>query len=144
MHYETDYPDEVAVTSYEEYPFDVCQPDVIVIQCPYDEYNYGLTIHPFFYAKNLRKYTDRLVCVPPFWMDEIAPGDEKAKENLRSLCCMPGVVLSDTVVVQSEQMRSVYVDILTEFAGADTRPVWERVVVGGGKEKKRNIITDWH
>lgn len=143
MHYETEYPDDVAVTSYEEYPFDMCQPDVIVIQCPYDEYNYGLTIHPFFYAKNLGKYTDRLVCVPPFWMDEIAPGDEKAKENLRSLCCMPGVVLSDTVVVQSEQMRLVYVDILTEFAGADTRPVWERAVIGGGKEKDRNIITDW-
>lgn len=144
MHYETDYPDDVTVTSYEEYPFDVSQPDVIVIQCPYDEYNYGLTIHPFFYAKNLRKYTDRLICVPPFWMDEIVPGDEKAKENLRSLCCMPGVVLSDTVVVQSEQMKSVYVDILTEFAGVGTRAVWERIVVGGGKEKGGHIITDWY
>ncbi len=144
MHYETDYPDDVTVTSYEEYPFDLSQPDVIVIQCPYDEYNYGLTIHPFFYAKNLRKYTDRLVCVPPFWMDEIAPGDVRARENLRSLCCMPGVVLSDMVVVQSEQMKSVYVDILTEFAGADTRSVWERTVVGVGKEKGGHIITDWY
>ena len=58
--YEVDgYPAEVTITSYEKYNFEIHHPDVIVIQCPYDEFNYAMTLHPFFYASNLRKYTEQ-------------------------------------------------------------------------------------
>lgn len=131
-HYETDYPDYVTVTSYEEYNFESHHPDMIVIQCPYDEYNYGFTIHPFFYAKNLKQYTEQLVYIPPFVMDEIGPDDDRAKKMLKSFCNMPGVVHADTVIVQSEQMKDVYVELLSEFAGEDMRPVWEEKIQGLG------------
>ena len=131
-HYETGYPENVAITSYEEYNFENHHPDKIVIQCPYDEYNYGMTIHPFFYARNLKKYTEKLVYIPPFVMDEIGPEDDRAKEMLKSFCNMPGVVHADTVVVQSEQMKEVYVELLTEFAGEDTRAIWEKKILGLG------------
>lgn len=132
-HYEcAGYPEEVAVTSYEEYNFQVHHPDVIVTQCPYDEYNYAMTLHPFFYAVNLKKYTDKLVYIPPFVMDEIAQEDERAKKMLKYFCNMPGVVHADCVIVQSEQMKERYVELLTQFAGEDTRTVWENKIWGTG------------
>lgn len=131
-HYETAYPDDVPVVSYEDYNFEVHHPDIIVIQCPYDEYNYGLSVHPFFYAKNLKKYTDKLAYIPPLVMDEIGPGAERARKTLKSFCNMPGVVHADMVIVQSEQMKEVYVELLTEFAGEDTRGIWEEKILGLG------------
>ncbi len=131
-HYETGYPDDVTLTSYEEYNFETHHPDTIVIQCPYDEYNYGFTIHPFFYARNLKQYTEQLVYIPPFVMDEIGPDDDRAKKMLKSFCNMPGVVHADMVIVQSEQMKKVYVELLSEFAGEDTRSLWEDKIQGLG------------
>lgn len=131
-HYETEgYPEQVAITSYEDYNFQEHHPDCIVIQCPYDEYNYGMTLHPFFYAKNLVKYTDKLVYIPALAMDEIGPDDERARENLKSYCNMPGVVYADMVLVPSEQMKGVYVELLTEFAGEETKALWEEKIVKG-------------
>ncbi len=132
LHYETEYPAGVTVTSYEEYNFESRHPDIIVIQCPYDEYNYGFTIHPFFYARNLKQYTEKLVYIPPFIMDEIGPEDDRAKKMLKSFCNMPGVVHADRVILQSEQMKEVYVELLTEFAGEETREIWEEKILGLG------------
>lgn len=137
-HYETAYPDYVTITPYEEYNFEVHHPDQIVIQCPYDEYNYGFTIHPFFYAKNLKKYTDKLVYIPALVMDEIGAEDDRARETLKSYCNMPGVVCADAVFVQSEQMKKVYVDLLSEFAGEETRQIWENKIFGKGSP-----VYDW-
>lgn len=132
-HYEIEgYPEQVAITSYENYNFEVHHPDTIVIQCPYDEYNYALTVHPFFYAKNLRQYTEQLVYIPALTMDEIAPGDGRAREMLKAYCNMPGVVNADKVIVQSEQMKDVYVELLTEFAGEDTKELWGKKILGIG------------
>ena len=129
-HYETTgYPENVTITHYEDYNFQVHHPDTIVIQCPYDEYNYGMTIHPFFYAKNLVEYTDNLIYIPALRMDEIMPGDDRARHNLKSYCNMPGVVYADQVIVQSEHMQRVYVELLTEFAGEDTKDIWERKII---------------
>lgn len=129
-HYETDYPENVALTNYEEYPFDVRRPDVIIIQCPYDEYHYGMTIHPFFYAQNLAQYTEHLVYVPPLIMDEISPEDERGRITLRTFCNTPGVTYADHVIVQSEQMKDIYVELLTEFAGEGTKAVWKEKIMG--------------
>ncbi len=122
------YPEQVAITSYEEYNFQVHHPDTIVIQCPYDEYHYGITVHPFFYASNLVQYTDKLVYVPALKMDEIGPEAERARYNLKSYCNMPGVIYADEVMVQSENMKQVYVELLTEFAGDDTKDIWENKI----------------
>lgn len=133
VHYETEgYPEDVVLTSYENYNFEVHHPDTIVIQCPYDEYNYGMTIHSFFYASNLEQYTDQLVYIPALVMDEIGSGDDRAKEMLKSYCNMPGIVHADKVFVQSERMKEVYVELLTQFAGEDTKEIWEEKIYGLG------------
>ncbi len=132
LHYDTGYSQDVTVTSYTEYNFESRHPDSIVIQYPYDEYHYGLTIHPFFYAKNLKKYTEQLVYIPPFVMDEVGPEDDRAREMLKAFCNTPGLVYADKVFVQSDEMRTTYIELLAEFAGEDTRPIWERKILGLG------------
>lgn len=146
MHYETDgYPKEVTITSYEEYHFETHHPDVIVIQCPYDEFDYTLTLHPFFYSSNLRKYTNQLIYIPALVMDEVAPEDKRTREALKYYCNMPGVVNADKVIVQSEQMKNVYVELLTAFAGEDTKEIWREKITGIGSpvyDHKTNTLME--
>ena len=129
MRYETEnYPENVALTNYLEYDFKKHQPDVIVIQCPYDEYNYGMTMHPFFYARNLRQYTGKLVYVPALIVDDTQGIDGHMKEMMRPYCNTPGVILANKVLVSSETMKQAYADILTEFAGEEASPIWQEKI----------------
>lgn len=130
LHYEGDlFPSEIPVIHYENYDFASRQPDVIYIQNPYDECNYTTSIHPFFYAKNLKSFTERLIYLPWFRTAEISQGDERAKKSMEHYAAVPGVVYADRVIVQSEQMKQTYVDFLTEWAGENTRSKWEDRIV---------------
>lgn len=135
----TGYPEEVILTSYEDYNFETHSPDEIVIQCPYDEYNYAMTIHPLFYAKNLKKYTKQLVYIPALLMKDIEPGDERARKMLKAYCNTPGVIHADKVIVQSENMKQVYVELLTAFAGKDTKTIWENKITNGNLSKQAKM-----
>lgn len=67
MYYEGDqYPDYIPVTKYDEFDFEVHRPDVIYIHNPYDDFNLVTSVPPFFFSKNLKKYTDELVYIPYF------------------------------------------------------------------------------
>ena len=124
LHCDTEgYPENVQTVSFEEYDFLNNHPDIIYIQNPYDEYNRVVTVAPFFYAKNLRKYTEKLVYIPFFTMDEIET--DKARQTMDYFCRVPGVVCSDLVLVQSENMRQAYISYLTELSGEEYRPIWE-------------------
>ena len=61
-HYEGKlFPDEVPITRYDEYDFGIRMPDVIFIHNPYDKGNYVTSVHPYFYSKNLKNFTEKLV-----------------------------------------------------------------------------------
>lgn len=78
--------------------------------------------------KNLVKYTEDLVYIPGLLMDEAGDEGDRQRYNLKSYCNMPGVVYADHVIVQSGQMQKAYVELLTEFAGEDTRSIWEKKI----------------
>ena len=72
MHYEADqYPDYVPVTRYDAFDFEVHRPDAIYIHNAYDNCNLVTSVHPFFYSCNLKKFTDMLVYIPYFVLNEI-------------------------------------------------------------------------
>lgn len=143
IHYEGgEFPDNVPITSYETFNFVLQHPDAIFFINPYDQYNLASTVPSAFYAKELRKYTDNLVYIPWFVLDEIEEDDMRGNISMDYFCTMPGVVCADKVIVQSEKMRQAYIRKLTKFAGEDTRPVWEEKILGLGspiydKEKER-------
>lgn len=136
MHYEGSlFPPNVPVTDYNSYDFELRRPTAVFIQSPYDEDNYVTSVHPFFYAKNLKQYTDELIYIPPFVTDEIEVTDERSVFNMSYYVTVPGVVHADKVIVQSEKMRERYIEVLTEFAGEETRKIWEGKVLGHGSPK---------
>lgn len=139
-HYEGNlYPEYVPITRYDEYDFENRKPDVIFIHNPYDNSNYVTSVHPFFYSGNLKKFTNRLVYVPYFVLEEIDPENEEAVERIKHFCITQGVINADQVIVQSENMKKVYVNVLTEFMkkqiGLDTKNHWEKKILGLGSPK---------
>ena len=110
-HYEGDlYPKDVPITRYDEYDLETRHPDVIYIHNPYDECNHVTSVHPYFYSKNLRNYTDKLVYVPYFILGEIEPDNQAAINSMKHFCFTPGTIYADQVIVQSENMRQIYIN----------------------------------
>ena len=138
------------IKKWDEYSIDKRLPDEIVITNPYDGYCLSSTVHPFFYAKNLRQYTKKLTYIPYFEVDEIDGSDEKAMYSMGCFAHLPGLIFADEVVAFSENMRKNHIESMTEFAGEQTRPVWEekiKVICPQKKDKTKNqskaVPKDW-
>ena len=141
MHYEGDqYPEYVPVTDYEDYDFESRKPDMIFIHNPYDEFNFVTSVHPFFYAKNLKQFTQMLIYIPYFVMVEVSPNDKYAVHGIEHHCTVPGVFYADYVVVQSENIRRIFIDVLTETFGKESKPVWEKKMLGLGSPKMEKVL----
>ncbi len=139
--YEADmYPEDVPVTGYREYDFEKRHPDRIYIHNPYDDANFVTSVHPFFYSKNLKKFTDELIYIPYFVLDEPDPDDKEILKKLEHLVAMPAVINADKVIVQSEAMKKAYVNIMTGFAGKESRPYWEKKISGEGSPKFDRVL----
>lgn len=141
MHYEgKHYPEYVHVIDYKQYDFEGRRPDVVFIHNPYDDRNYVTSVDPFFYSRNLKKFTDNLVYVPYFIMAEISPNDQEAVERVEHYCTVPGVYNADKVIVQSENIRKIYVDVLTKVTSKDMKKHWESKVLGLGSPKVDKVL----
>ena len=138
MHYEGDlYPDYVPVIHYDDYNFEEHHPDIIFIHNPYDEFNHVTSVHPFFYSKNLKRFTERLTYIPYFVLAEISPDNEETVERIQHFCLLPGVFNADKVIVQSEDMRQIYINVLTKATNGllGGRTYWEEKILGLGSPK---------
>lgn len=141
MHYEGRlYPPDIPVVDYEAYDFAGRHPDIIFIHNPYDNRNFVTSVHPFFYSTNLKQYTDKLVYIPYFVLAEIKPEDQQAVKGMSHFCTCPGVLNADRVIVQSENMRRVYIQVLTEAIGENTRKIWEEKILGLGSPKFDKLL----
>lgn len=108
--YEGDqYPDYVPVTDYKAYDLELHHPDIIFIHNPYDDCNTVTSIAPEFYSKTIKDYTEKLVYIPYFVLDEIDPCDQATVEGMKHFCFLPGTLYADQVIVQSEDMREIYI-----------------------------------
>lgn len=101
-HYEgRSFPDDVPVTRYDEYDLGVRMPDIIFIHNPYDGGNYVTSVHPYFYSKNLKNFTDKLVYVPYFVLNG---------EGIEEAMATPSAVLhADYIIAQTERERQDYI-----------------------------------
>ena len=142
LHYEGEqFPSYVPITHYNSYEFEERHPDIIFIHNPYDEYNFVTSVHPFFFSRNLKRYTDQLIYIPYFVLEEIDPNDVEKVKSMKHFCTVPGVLNSDKTVVQSEDMRQIYINVLTEYTGENTSKVWEEKIVGLGSPKIDKVLS---
>lgn len=105
-----EYPENIPVVNWQEYDFELRKPDVVIIHNPYDNWGKETSVEPRFYASNLRQYTEKLVYYPYFVLDDIKPDDEVSIDNMKHYCFLPGVIHADKVIVQSENMRRIYIN----------------------------------
>ena len=104
------YPDYVPVTDYREYDLKLHHPDVIYVHNPYDEFNTVTSVSPEFYLKTIKDYTEKLVYIPYFVLQEIDPSNQGAVDAMKHFCFLPGTMYADQVILQSENMRQIYIN----------------------------------
>ncbi len=108
IHCEADkFPPDVPVISWQEYDIAARHPDIIYIHNPYDNVNNVTSVHPSFYAKELKKHTDMLVYIPYF----VCMNDQIEDH----FCVLPGTIFADRVIVQSETVRQAYIEAYHKF-----------------------------
>ena len=139
-HYEGDlYPDYVPITNYEDYDLEERHPDMIFIHNPYDEGNRVTSIAPEFYSSRIKNYTEKLVYIPYFVLAEINPKNQAAIEGMKRFCTLPGVLYADQVIVQSEDMRQIYINeymkAIKAVGGEISRKELEKKILGLGSPK---------
>ena len=139
-HYEGDlFPEYVPITHYTEYDLSLRCPDMIYIHNPYDNFNYVTSVDPEYYASNIKKYTDKLVYIPYFILDEIEPEEEEKIEEIKHFCFLPGTIYADKVIVQSENIRQIYINEYLKEAAKQgmtvTRKELEEKFLGLGSPK---------
>lgn len=134
------YPDYVPITKYDDYDFAERRPDMIFIHNPYDHCNHATSVSPIFYSKNLKQFTDKLIYVPYFILDEISPNNQQAVDGIEHMCILPGVIHANKVVVQSENIRQIYINVLTKITGKAMRDYWENKIAGFGSPKVDRVL----
>ena len=79
-------------------------------------------------------HTDKLIYIPYFTTDEIDAQDMRADVSMNSYVTMPGVVYADEVILQSENIRKLYIRKLTGFFGEESRHLWENQLNSNGAQ----------
>ncbi len=145
MHYEgNEYPENIEVIDWRSYKLEERRPNVIYIHNPYDACNRVTCVHPIFFSSNLKKYTEKLVYIPYFVLQEVEPDDQNTIDKMKLFCFLPGVINADKVIVQSEKMRQIYINEYEKAAranGIDTdRKQLEEKFLGTGSPKFDKVL----
>lgn len=113
--------------------------DIIVTANPYDNMCLSSSINPFFYAKNLQKYTKKIVHIPSFEIMDFDANCTQMVSMMRYYVKTPGVVNADYVFVKSEKMKERYIEALREFTGRNN---WNERVINykDDEEIVRNLL----
>lgn len=135
-HYEgDDFPKEYEITDYRSYDFEKEIPDAIVINSPYDELNQVFTVDPFFYSKEMKKFTKRLIYIPWFVTDEIKLNKEGKDIEFFSMdyyVMVPGIFHADLTIVQSKEMKKAYLTKICKTSGKELKKKMIKKISGAG------------
>lgn len=140
-HYEIDqYPDDVPTINYEEYNVEERCPDIVFIHNPYDDYNRVTTIHPNYYVKELKQYVGKVVYIPYYVSNEFNPSDLIVQRTKEPFIMTPGVIFSDYTIVQSENMKRLYINVLEKKCPDSVATNWEKRILGLGSPKVDRVL----
>ena len=148
MHYEgNEFPKNIEITDYRTYLLEERHPDVIYIHNPYDEWNHVTCVPERYFSRNLCHHTAQLIYIPYFVLNEIDPKDQAAIDGMKHFCFLPGIIYSHKVIVQSENMRQVYINEYIKAAkesglsGEHTdRKCLEKKILGLGSPKFEKVL----
>lgn len=128
-HYDgNEMPSHVDITHYENYDLQKRWPDTVFIQNPYDQTDPNISIDPRFYSQEIKKVADTLIYVSSVFSDEELSDMPNAGYETAKHCTSPGALNADMIIVNSENIKQLYIDILTKNFGEMTRKDWEKKV----------------
>lgn len=135
------YPDDLTLIPYNNFSLEFHHPDIIFIQNPFDEFNASTSVHPEFYSKKIRNYTEKLVYVPWFETYEFDESeDPRSFKNMESYVLTPGVVYSDAVYLFSESAQRNYVEKLNSWSGNSHHEYWTKKITVMDSCQNDNIL----
>ena len=135
-HYEgNQFPEDVPVVNYQDYDLMERKPDVVFIHNPYDQYNYVTSIHPSYYIPELKKCGCKVVYIPYYISAEVNPDSIEVQKGREGYIVTPGVLYSDMVFVQSENVKRLFVNVLEKQVSDVGRRYWEERIFGLGSPK---------
>lgn len=136
------FPKDVPTVNWEDFDLQEIHPDVIFIHNPYDEYNRVTSVESRYYSSILKQCANKLVYIPYFVSsDKVELGNDSAVEHITSFVLSPAVLNADLVIVQSEKVRQVYIEILIKNTNKKNRSYWEEHILGLGSPKIDKAIT---
>ena len=135
-HYEgNQFPKDVPIVNYLDYNLMEHKPDVVFIHNPYDQHNYVTSIHPSYYIPELKKCGCKIVYIPYYISSEANPDALEVQNGREGYVITPGVLYSDMVFVQSENIKRLFVNILEKKVSDVGRRYWEDRIFGLGSPK---------
>ncbi len=140
------FPRDVPVLDWQTINLEAMHPDVIFIHNPYDQNNLVTSVESRYYSSKLREQTDKLIYIPYFVLAEPefeGKSDEeieKMEEGIEGFITTPAVLNAHQVIVQSEAMRRVYIDVLTRRTNVKDRAFWEKRILGLGSPKFDKVL----
>ena len=117
----------VELIDYRSFDFNKHEAEICVFD-PLDEYSEGVSIHPFFYSSNLRKYTGKLTYFHIIPCSTPKSDDEKGMSNAKRYIISPGVVMADRVYVPDEDMRKLYLKQLSAVDESTDIDYWDKKI----------------
>ncbi|MCM3135730.1 hypothetical protein M3629_23415 [Paenibacillus polysaccharolyticus] len=106
-HYEGhQFPEYVPIVHWKDYNMEQQRPDISFIHNAFDSGNVITTVHPDYYSNQLKKYTE-LLCYSPYFVT--------SNETEQQLALSAGLVYSDKIFVQSDQVREAYVNAIQAY-----------------------------
>ncbi|MCR5602653.1 MAG: LicD family protein [Lachnospiraceae bacterium] len=134
------FPEDIRMTDVNEYDFTNGYEDEIVVQIPYDEHNTAFRVPDFFFSKNLVRYTDKITYIPYLDADTPKEGDARAIKSLESFIEQPVMIYADSIILDSDGLKTIYVDKLTELSGEEERSFWEKKITVDEQPADRNRL----
>lgn len=129
------FPKYVPLLDWQQVDLKSWHPDVIFIHNPYDGCNYVTSVDSQYYSENLKKCTDKLVYIPYFILEGVNPENKINEERVLHFVMTPGVMNADQIVVQSEYMRELYINVLMKNTEHHEREYWGKRISGMGSPK---------
>lgn len=129
------FPKYVPTLDWQQIDLKEWHPDIIIYHNPYDAQNMVTSVDSRYYSDNLKLYTDWLVYIPYFILNEPC-----LEENVSHFVLLPGVINADMVVVQSESMRKIYIDVLSKETNVTDREFWAKRIFGFGSPKIDKVL----
>jgi len=128
------FPSYVPMIFFNDIDLKEMHPDVIFINNPYDDRNHITRIDNRFYSTLLKDYTNKLVYIPYFITEE-----NVEEESLEDFVLQPGVLNADLVITQSENIRKIYINILSKL-NSNEKNILEKKIIALGSPKVDKVM----